>query len=68
VFILDHRDCGAYREFEALPVAPDPSSPEYAAYIGHEKVVHQHYMDRLSALITKSHPHLKVITDLLEIP
>jgi carbonic anhydrase len=59
VFILDHRDCGAYREFEALPDAPDPNQ---------ERIIHQHYMDRLGALITKSHRSLRVITDLLDVP
>lgn len=59
VFILDHRDCGAYREFEALPEAPDPDL---------ERIIHQHYMDRLGALITKSHRSLRVITDLLDVP
>jgi len=59
VFILDHRDCGAYREFEALPEAPDPDL---------EWTIHTHYMDRLAALIMKSHRSLRVITDLLDVP
>ena len=69
VVILDHRDCGAYREFEALPEAPDPKSREYAKYLDLERKVHQHYMDRLAALIKKSHPELKeVVTGLLDVP
>jgi hypothetical protein len=59
VFILDHRDCGAYREFEALPEAPDPDL---------ERTIHQHYMGRLGALIMKSHRSLRVVTDLLDVP
>lgn len=59
VIILDHRDCGAYREFEALSDDADRD---------HEQTVHQHYMDRLGALITKSHRSLRVITDLLDVP
>ncbi len=59
VIILDHRDCGAYHEFEALPEAPDPDM---------EQRVHQHYMDRLGALITKSHRSLRVRTHLLDVP
>ena len=59
VIILDHRDCGAYREFEALPDAPDSDL---------ESTIHQHYMDRLGALIMKSHRSLRVITDLLDVP
>ena len=59
VIILDHRDCGAYREFEALPEAPDPDM---------EQKIHQHYMDRLGALITKSHRSLRVRTHLLDVP
>jgi carbonic anhydrase len=59
VIILDHRDCGAYREFEALPDAPGPKL---------ERTIHQHYMDRLGALIMKSHRSLRVHTDLLDVP
>ena len=59
VIILDHRDCGAYREFEALPEAPAPNM---------EKKIHQHYMDRLGALVTKSHRSLRVKTHLLDVP
>lgn len=59
VIILDHRDCGAYREFEALPDSPD---------LNLERTIHQHYMDRLGALIMKSHRSLRVITDLLDVP
>jgi hypothetical protein len=67
VLILDHRDCGAYREFEALPEAPDPKSPGYPKYLDLERAIHQHYMDRLGALIMKSHTKLKVISDLLDV-
>lgn len=60
VIILDHRDCGAYREFEALASEePDPDL---------ERTIHQHYMDRLGALIMKSHRSLRVRTDLLDVP
>ena len=59
VIILDHRDCGAYREFEALPDTPERNV---------ERDIHQHYMDRLGALIMKSHRSLRVITDLLDVP
>ena len=59
VIILDHRDCGAYREFEALPEASDHDQ---------ERIIHQHYMDRLGALITKSHRSLRVRTHLLDVP
>lgn len=59
VVILDHRDCGAYREFEALPEGPDPDL---------ERTIHQHYMDRLGALIMKAHRSLRVRTDLLDVP
>jgi carbonic anhydrase len=68
VIILDHRDCGAYREFEALPEAPDPESPHYPDYLTQEQTIHEHYMKRLGALITKSHRSLRVITDLLDVP
>lgn len=68
VFILDHRDCGAYREFEALPEEPHPKSPDYPKYLDLERAIHKHYMDRLGALITKSHRSLRVITDLLDVP
>lgn len=67
VYILDHRDCGAYREFEALPKAPAPKSRDYRKYLEQERAVHQHYMDRLGALIRKSH-ELKVLTALLDVP
>jgi len=63
VIILDHRDCGAYREFEALP-----EEPSEAPGLVPERTIHQHYMDRLAALITKSHRSLRVITDLLDVP
>ena len=59
VIILDHRDCGAYREFEALPDTPEPDL---------ERNIHQHYMERLGALIMKSHRSLRVVTDLLDVP
>lgn len=59
VIILDHRDCGAYREFEAL--ADEPADDE-------ERDVHQHYMDRLGKLITKSQRSLRVRTHLLDVP
>lgn len=59
VIILDHRSCGAYREFEALPDEPS---------LDLEQEVHQHYMNRLGALIMKTHRSLRVVTDLLDIP
>ncbi|HET9225227.1 MAG TPA: carbonic anhydrase [Thermoanaerobaculia bacterium] len=59
VIILDHRDCGAYREFEALLDTPERNV---------ERDIHQHYMDRLGGLIMKSHRSLRVVTDLLDVP
>ena len=63
VYLLDHRDCGGYREFGALPGADQvPVGSET------ERQVHQHYMDRLAFLIRKTHSDLEVIAHLLELP
>jgi hypothetical protein len=63
VYLLDHRDCGGYREFGALPGADRvPVGSET------ERQVHQHYMDRLAFLIRNTHKDLEVITHLLEVP
>jgi len=63
VYILDHQDCGGYREFGALPGTDEvPVGSEM------ECRVHQHYMDRLAYLIRSTHPNLEVITHLLELP
>jgi hypothetical protein len=63
VYLLDHRDCGGYREFGALPGADQVP-------VGSKKEteVHQHYMDRLALLIRNTHPDLEVITHLLGLP
>jgi hypothetical protein len=63
VYLLDHRDCGGYREFGALPATDQ-------APVGStiETQVHQHYMDRLAFLIRNTHPDLEVITHLLDLP
>jgi hypothetical protein len=62
VYLLDHRDCGGYREFGALPGKDQvPVGSET------ETRVHQHYMDRLSFLIRKTHSDLEVITHLLDL-
>ncbi len=63
VYILDHQDCGGYREYGALAgtdMVPVGSE--------HERLIHQHYMNRLAFLIQKTHPELEVITHLLELP
>ena len=63
VYLLDHRDCGGYREFGALPTTDQaPVGSEI------ETRVHQHYMDRLAYLIQNTHPDLEVITHLLDLP
>jgi hypothetical protein len=63
VYLIDHRDCGGYREFGALPGTTQVP-------VGSEKEtqVHQHYMDRLAFLIRNTHPDLEVITHLLGLP
>jgi hypothetical protein len=63
VYLIDHRDCGGYREFGALPGTDQVP-------VGSEKEteVHQHYMDRLAFLVRNTHPDLEVITHLLELP
>jgi hypothetical protein len=63
VYLIDHRDCGGYREFGALPGTNQVP-------VGSEKEtqVHQHYMDRLAFLIRNTHPDLEVITHLLDLP
>jgi hypothetical protein len=63
VYLLDHRDCGGYREFGALP-----GTDQVPVGSKKETEVHQHYMDRLSILIRNTHPDLEVITHLLELP
>jgi len=63
VYLIDHRDCGGYREFGALPGTDQvPVGSET------ERQVHQHYMDRLAYLIRNTHKDLEVITHLLELP
>jgi hypothetical protein len=63
VDLIDHRDCGGYREFGALPGTDQvPVGSET------ETQVHQHYMDRLAYLIQNTHPDLEVITHLLDLP
>ena len=57
VFILDHRDCGAYKEFLGLP--PDVPREE-------EHRVHYEQIEKLSELIRTAHPDLGVEADLLE--
>lgn len=68
VLILDHRDCGAYREFHALPSPPKESTPAYEEYLAEERQAHFHYMKRLAAFIEKLHPRMEVLYDLLEVP
>jgi hypothetical protein len=63
VYLIDHTDCGGYREFGALP-GTDQVRPGSEI----ERQVHQHTMDRLAFLIRKTHPELEVITHLLELP
>ena len=63
VYLIDHRDCGGYREFGALP-----GSDQVPVGSETETRVHQHYMDRLSFLIRSTHPELEVITQLLDLP
>jgi carbonic anhydrase len=63
VYLIDHRDCGGYREFGALP-----STDQVPAGSETERQVHQHYMDRLAYLISSTHEELEVITHLLELP
>ena len=63
VYLIDHRDCGGYREFGALPGTDKvPVGSET------ETLIHQHYMDRLAYLIRNTHQDLEVITHLLELP
>ncbi len=68
VYILDHRDCGAYREFYALPPRPADNSPDLPNYLAMETAIHQHYMDRLKSLILKAHSSLNVVCHLLDVP
>ncbi len=68
VYILDHRDCGAYREFYALPPRPADNSPDLPNYLAMETALHQHYMDRLKSLILKAHSSLNVVCHLLDVP
>lgn len=68
VLILDHRDCGAYREFHALPATPPSNSPQYQSFMRQEKQVHIHYMERLAAFIRQLHPRMIVKHDLLDVP
>jgi hypothetical protein len=63
VYLIDHRDCGGYREFGALP-----GTDQVPAGSEKETQVHQHYMDRLAYLIRNTHPDLEVITHLLDLP
>jgi hypothetical protein len=63
VYLIDHRDCGGYREFGALPGTDQVPMASDA-----ERQVHQHYMDRLAYLIRSTHKDLEVITHLLELP
>jgi hypothetical protein len=63
VYLIDHRDCGGYREFGVLP-----STDEVPVGSETERQVHQHYMDRLAFLIRNTHADLEVITHLLELP
>jgi hypothetical protein len=63
VYLIDHRDCGGYREFGALP-----GTDQVPVGSEHETKVHQHYMDRLAYLVRSTHPDLEVITHLLDLP
>jgi hypothetical protein len=63
VYLLDHQDCGGYREFGALP-----GTDQVPVGSEKERQVHQHYMDRLAYQIRSTHPELEVITHLLELP
>lgn len=63
VYLIDHQDCGGYREFGALP-----GSDQVPVGSEKERQVHQHYMDRLAYLIRTTHNDLEVITHLLELP
>ncbi len=62
VYLIDHRDCGGYREFGALPTSDQVPVGSEA-----ETLIHQHYMDRLAYLIRNTHKDLEVITHLLEL-
>jgi carbonic anhydrase len=63
VYLIDHCDCGGYREFGALP-----STDQVPAGSETERQIHQHYMDRLAYLIRNTHKELEVITHLLDLP
>ena len=63
VYLIDHRDCGGYREFGALP-----STDQVPVGSEKERQVHHHYMDRLADSIRNTHKDLEVITHLLELP
>ena len=62
VYLIDHRDCGGYREFGALP-----GTDQVPVGSDAERQVHQHYKDRLAYLIRSTHEELEVITQLLEL-
>lgn len=57
VYILDHRDCGAYRVFLGLPPDVDPDV---------ERRTHLERIERLTGLIKAAHPDLGVEGDLME--
>lgn len=70
VFILDHRDCGAYREFKVLGPRPELGTSEFDRYYADETFIHHHYMDRVKKFVEDIHEdlHLEVITHLLPVP
>jgi hypothetical protein len=57
VYILDHRDCRAYRIFRGLPGNPDPDD---------ERRAHEREMYKLRDAIQQRHSGLPVFVGLLE--
>lgn len=57
VYILDHRDCKAYRIFGRLPDNPDPER---------ERIAHENEMNKLKAIIQERYEGLPVKLGLLE--
>ncbi len=58
VIVIDHKDCGAYREFLGAAAVSTPAR---------ELEEHTHYLKRLRAVILKRHPTLEVELGLMDL-
>lgn len=67
VWVMEHRDCGAYRTFGVLGPTPgeDASEEERRRLEAEETEAHAHHAGRFASLIRKEFPDLEVFLFLL---